>query len=379
MNFKTTLIITLLSIFTLLCGYINGPATSVMASFTGAPFENGILCFNCHSEPNYGNITTEVEVFEQGTNIPVDSAWEGGKLYDIQLTVNHLTSVPIGYGFQCVVADQFGNQLGNFMAPQANTKLVTLPSGILVAEHNGLSPVNVFKWQWFTPVFFNASLNDAYFYSAGVAANGNGFPTGDGGSSVSGTLILEGPPPPFPIELISFTAKNIDNSYHLLKWSTASEQEADYFLIEHSTDGDVFRSLAQVQAAGNSIEQQDYSFRHTQPTEGTNYYRLTQADTDGSINQLKTVSVYQYQPLELVNIFPIPVVDQATLEIRYQESGSFQLELLDAAGQCLREKVIQLTKGTNSIPLNFSNLASGNYFVKLYGNNTMITGNVIKF
>lgn len=382
MKTKFTIFTGLFIIFSLLTGYINGPAASVSASFTGAPFENGILCSNCHSEATYGSISTTIEVFEQGTNIPVDSAYEAGKPYDIQVSVNSTSSVPIGFGFQCVVVDQFGGSIGSFMNPQANTKIVTLPNGIDVAEHNGISiggQSNVFRWEWFSPVFLNNSSINAHFYSTGVAANGNGFPTGDGGSPVSGTIVLEGPLPPLPVELIDFSGTNVDNQIHLLEWSTASEQDADYFTLEHSTDDESFKPIAQIAAAGTTIERQDYAFRYTQPSTGVNYYRLVQTDFDGTRNMFKSVSIYQYEPLELVKTYPVPATDVVHLEIRYQKSGLFLLEVIGSSGQCFKEEEINLISGFNSLSLDIKDLPGGFYTINLSDGKSSMMNTIIKF
>ena len=47
-------------------------------------------------------------------------------------------------------------------------------------------------------------------------------------------------------------------------------------LIEHATDGRHFTEIGKITGAGNSTTIQHYSFKHEQPVNGTNYYRLKQ-------------------------------------------------------------------------------------------------------
>jgi hypothetical protein len=92
--------------------------------------------------------------------------------------------------------------------------------------------------------------------------------------TIKGTLTL-------PIELISFDCNIIDNNI-LISWSTATEVDNDYFIIEHSTDAFNWDNLQTVQAAGNSNETLEYSFMHYFPYNKINYYRLKQVDFDGN-------------------------------------------------------------------------------------------------
>ena len=52
--------------------------------------------------------------------------------------------------------------------------------------------------------------------------------------------------------------------------------------IEISIDGSEYRSIGQVQAAGNSTIKQDYKWVDATPSNSFNYYRLVQFDVDGA-------------------------------------------------------------------------------------------------
>ena len=83
-----------------------------------------------------------------------------------------------------------------------------------------------------------------------------------------------------PVELISFTGKKQTNS-NMLYWSTASEYNTNYFIIEKSEDGVVWIGIGQVQSAGNSTQRLDYSLEDKDVSQVINYYRLRQYDIDG--------------------------------------------------------------------------------------------------
>jgi len=85
-----------------------------------------------------------------------------------------------------------------------------------------------------------------------------------------------------PVTMLYLTGNYVSNTGNLIEWSTASEQNSDYFQIEISTNGYEFRSLGQIQAAGNSTSKQDYQWIDKGPLPNSfNYYRLLQYDLDG--------------------------------------------------------------------------------------------------
>ena len=93
------------------------------------------------------------------------------------------------------------------------------------------------------------------------------------------------PNDPLPIELIEFKG-----DCKRLYWSTASEINNDYFLIEESIDGKVWREAGKVNGVGNSIQTHNYSL-NINPKELT-YYRLSQHDFDGNNEVFKSIAVY---------------------------------------------------------------------------------------
>ena len=88
---------------------------------------------------------------------------------------------------------------------------------------------------------------------------------------------------PLPVELISFNAFDKDSDVSL-KWTTASETNNDYFVVEKSVNGQDYFEIGKVDGNGNSSTKSDYSFRDTDPSQGIVYYRLKQIDFDGGEN-----------------------------------------------------------------------------------------------
>jgi hypothetical protein len=109
-----------------------------------------------------------------------------------------------------------------------------------------------------------------------------------------------------PIGLLNFDAVP-HGSEVLLNWETTSEKNSKYFLVEKSKDGLSFKSIATVNAAGNSSSASSYASIDKDPWEGINYYRLKQLDTDNNpkYSDIKAVE-FKSSSNNIFTLFPNP-------------------------------------------------------------------------
>ncbi len=95
---------------------------------------------------------------------------------------------------------------------------------------------------------------------------------------------------PLPIELINFSAEQIENDIKLV-WKTASETNNDFFTIERSVDAINFDPIENINGSGNSNQVIQYvSYDKDAPNE-TIYYRLKQTDYNGNYEYSSVVSI----------------------------------------------------------------------------------------
>ena len=116
------------------------------------------------------------------------------------------------------------------------------------------------------------SVNGTYTYYARDLSSGNCIED-TFVVNVSGTL---------PITLYSFNA-TLDKDKVLLDWTTSRELNNKYFTIERSNDGNAFSFLGRINGSGTSSVSNTYHFVDHTPSDGMNYYRLSQSDFDGNI------------------------------------------------------------------------------------------------
>lgn len=161
-------------------------------------------------------------------------------------------------------------------------------------------------------------------------------------------------PTTLPITLTSFTGKAVDKSV-LLSWNTASEENNDYFDIQHSADGKSFTSIGKVDGAGTSKVSKDYSFTDENPFAGTNYYKLLQHDFDGKTSESKVISVDSKIAASQLSVYAASSDVKITLSSPNKTKGI--LQLFDISGRKLSETSVDVNKGYNtfSLPLTLQN------------------------
>ncbi|WP_020526993.1 hypothetical protein [Flexithrix dorotheae] len=105
-----------------------------------------------------------------------------------------------------------------------------------------------------------------------------------------------------PIELYSFSGKQISGKIQL-NWETGSEINFSHFDLQQSTDGYNFISLANIEGKNQLTGRNKYSFEHTNPSLGNNYYRLKNVDIDSSFSYSKVV-VVSLMTRQTIEIYP---------------------------------------------------------------------------
>ncbi len=83
-----------------------------------------------------------------------------------------------------------------------------------------------------------------------------------------------------PIELIEFTGK-VEPSAIILHWTTMTETNNDYFIVQRLGSNNNFYNIGSVDGAGTTAEPRYYSFYDYNPLTGISYYRLMQTDFNG--------------------------------------------------------------------------------------------------
>lgn len=174
-----------------------------------------------------------------------------------------------------------------------------------------------------------------------------------------------------PVELSSFDAINGDACSILLEWTTNTETNNDYFVIEKSRNGINYKAIGTVKGAGNSNTAHTYTFIDQSPSIN-NYYRLKQIDMGGIptvSSQLVIRSTCFDDDDSTVEVFPNPVREEATVKFYNDNLGETKVVLAvsDALGRLVHTETLAVNEGANLLQFTTKNLVSGTYYVQLRG------------
>lgn len=177
--------------------------------------------------------------------------------------------------------------------------------------------------------------------------------------------IVLGTPPPIvlPVNLLTFTGKNTMHDGIQLNWATATETNNDYFEVQHSLNGIDFTKIGIVNGNGNSSQNINYNFIHSQPLNGNNYYRLQQFDKNGN-TQLSPIILVN-RALQANNVQVYFTGSSISYNITTSTNASATIQLHDVAGRQLQSKKLSLQTGSNNGNIPTSTLFSGAYFLSV--------------
>ena len=170
-----------------------------------------------------------------------------------------------------------------------------------------------------------------------------------------------------PVTLASFVVAAEGNRASI-KWTTATEQNSAYFVVEHSTDGVHFNSLTTVNAKGNAGSN-TYGVYDESPSKGQNYYRLTLYDKDGktTVFDIKTVS-FATNGKVIAVVYPNPVVRDLGIKLTNFTGSKLAVVITDLSGKTIYNGSLQTYSGQELYQVNLpTKLAGGTYILKLSG------------
>ncbi|RYM33886.1 T9SS type A sorting domain-containing protein [Brumimicrobium glaciale] len=168
---------------------------------------------------------------------------------------------------------------------------------------------------------------------------------------------------PLPVELTDFHLKSKERTVDVL-WTTASELNADYYLLSKSKSGKSFENFAQVKANGTKSTISNYKERDETPYSGISYYQLTQVDFDGRTTVYGPISVNRQQDQSFV-LVPNPTNGIFKLKSAIPTEGSTTVSIYSSMGRFVKE-ITLLPGEVNSKYIDLG-LESGVYYIKLFG------------
>jgi len=251
-----------------------------------------------------------------------------------------------------------------FGAPTVfDENLVPIPNGtVLIETQPGVYTL---------PLWFNGDTGGWMgSVSNGFGAGTSTLPAGPGAGF---TCVCANP---LPVDLISFDANTVDTDVEL-KWATASESNNSHFELERSLDGVRFEAITKIDGAGNSSTIQTYSFMDKDALAGTNYYRLTQVDFDGTSESFAIVTAKIETGHTVLHVLPNPVKDIARVRLEGVVSNNAIYTIVNTTGQVV--KTVEVTNIGGIQEIDLTNVQAGVYYLNVVdGSNEKVYQKIIK-
>jgi len=174
-----------------------------------------------------------------------------------------------------------------------------------------------------------------------------------------------------PIRLLSFDAYSLESEVKLV-WETETEINNEYFLIEKSQDGKLWKQLIEVEGAGNSLQKLNYEAIDPNPANGLNYYRLSQFDYDGKFeifHEMIRVVNFDGQSFK-AKVYPNPTNgEQLYLDINSNQENKLAIKVYDLSSKLYYTLDLRVREDQR-IRLDLLDqvkLPSGSYIIKIEG------------
>lgn len=220
------------------------------------------------------------------------------------------------------------------------------------------------------------------FEDAGTAVgtSGNGITVGrfpDGSATFryfEGADISPGSVNVLPVELANFAATTKAEQVEI-SWTTIMELNNSHFEVQHSTDNRTFTALDKVQGAGNSDAKLDYSYTHSTPANGINYYRLQQFDFDGQNEYSQVVSV-RFGKEAGISVYPNPVQGVVNIALSEEFNTNATAEIISQNGNTVSTQIFTTKSFSQSI--NVNDLPTGVYVLRVVNGNDVYTERFVK-
>lgn len=168
-----------------------------------------------------------------------------------------------------------------------------------------------------------------------------------------------------PADLLSLRAQFQAGLGVLLDWTTLTETNTAFFIIERSPDGNTWTEIGRLPGAGNSQTNRDYQALDPSPLAGLSYYRLRITNTSNEFGFSDVVQVLDREIAGLV-LYPNPVAD-TEVQGAFQGSSddaTLTIRVFDNAGRLQHTLSLSFSRGVNFLNITLPNLAPGLYHLR---------------
>jgi hypothetical protein len=167
-----------------------------------------------------------------------------------------------------------------------------------------------------------------------------------------------------PLRIVHFGGVMNDRIVNLL-WKVENEGEVDHYVVERSTDGILFTSIAKLKAKGGSSNVYTYADDVKLLTSPVVYYRVIQMNRAG--NQYQTNIIMFKLDKKLMHelkVYPNPFRSVVNVKLYSPVKDEAEVGVFDINGKSIIQKRFNLEVGQNSLSIpEVATMAHGTYLL----------------
>jgi len=166
---------------------------------------------------------------------------------------------------------------------------------------------------------------------------------------------------PLPLLMSDFSAVYQNNAV-IIKWSVSQETPNTFYEVQRGDDGVFFTSVYKANAIGNS-QKADYSWRDHSALSAKTFYRV-KINEQGKITYSRVVTLNKTMEGTFIN----QLYQNGSLlhvVINTDKKQQSELIIINYTGAVVKKQSVYLASSTNDVEWPVSDLAAGNYFLKL--------------
>jgi hypothetical protein len=153
---------------------------------------------------------------------------------------------------------------------------------------------------------------------------------------------------PLPVSLLAFDV-TAQNDFNRVTWTTASERDNDFFIVQRSANGLVWETIGLVDGSGTTNEVHDYVFDDKTPLPGISYYRYKQVDFNGEFEFSPVASVERELSANFPDFYPVPTSEHFYIQLNLNEINALRVK--DNLGREVSFDLEQIDNSTSRLTL----------------------------
>lgn len=165
-------------------------------------------------------------------------------------------------------------------------------------------------------------------------------------------------------QVLTFSAYTVPSQLVNLEWISNSDDLANNYQVERSTDNFNFYTIQTVSPEGTTPSANFYTTTDDSPLKGVAYYRIKQFNRDGSFKYSNAVEIERAHGQEAFYLFPNPVKDIVQLYLKPFIGKAAHIQIYNSFGQLIKESKLEQVQAP-TLSFSLENEQNGMYFLTI--------------